>query len=145
MTTFPELPAIDKALSLIEEIGEISRSDLRWEFKRLRSYRDALFEHFAPFKAGDAVVLKRDLDLSRSPGWKGYEKMMSKGATAVVQSVDWYDGSWTIYVIFDHEFRWDYSAKGYREYTENKSLFCFRQADSKWAKVENITGMRLPG
>lgn len=69
MTTFPELPNIDKALSLIEEIGEIGQSD----------------------------------------------------------------------------FRWDSYAKQYRERTESKSLFCYRNADRKWAKVENITGMGLPG
>lgn len=146
MTAFPELPNIDKALALVEEIGKISQTDLSWELKRLRGYRDALFEHYAPFKAGDSVVLTRDIEITkdRSPGWSGCEDMMKKGATAVVHKIDWRKG-WCIEVIFDHEFRWDSYAERYFERTGSKSIFMFGNAERQWAKVENITSMRLPG
>lgn len=114
---FPEVPHVDRALAAINELNKIPRCDLEWQMKKLKGYRDALFLHYAPFRAGDRIVLDKDyyIDPVEQRGWCGYERMMVRGAMATVKSVDWYQnkdgsGGFTIAIVFDNEFH-DFSWK----------------------------------
>lgn len=75
-----------------------------WEIRRLREYRDGLF-NLAPFKAGDRVRLREGWTMpSGSPGWHGCEIDLFPGSTGEVHSVDyWPKKGFVCHVIFDSE------------------------------------------
>jgi hypothetical protein len=140
----PETPRVDRVLALIGELSRVPQQDLQYELRKLRGYRDALFEHFAPFKAGDRVRLCRDyiIDPKTTGGWVGYERMMSKGSTAVVREVDWIEGkdrgAFSIAVRFDREFRDSkLTGKTFEHPDDERRIFNFWDPARWWEVVSD--------
>lgn len=141
------IPHVDKALSLIEDLSKVPSQDLRYQLDKLREYRSALFA-MCPFQVGDRVALRDDyeIDPKTSWGWLGYERMMVKGATAVVQEIDWLRigdmkrGAFTIRVLFDVEFRdhmWDSERKTFTKDPGERGLFSFWHPDRYWVRASD--------
>jgi hypothetical protein len=146
MSVVPEVPKLDAFLSAATDLLHHPTQDVMWELKKLRGYRDALFEHFAPFKVDDRIRLHTDVDISRPSGWAGYEAMMTAGATAKVAKGDWIEhhktgkGGWVIHVVFDEEFRdgvstTTRSVPRYYYNRDEKHTFCFADPERHWTKL----------
>jgi hypothetical protein len=139
----PEAPKVDALLRQMRDLLKAyAPQDIEYEMRKLRGYRDALFEHFAPFKVGDYVRMHRTYEIPSDSGWKGYDETMVVGATAEVRNVDWLvlehlDWSgWTIGVLFDEEIyttKWGSEPKVYRRSSDDeedhRGLFQFRNPD----------------
>lgn len=58
----------------------------------LKVYEWALAQQ--PFRAGDRVKLRHDLDLSSAPGYRPYADLLVEGAPGVVDHID-FNGAWS--------------------------------------------------
>lgn len=104
--------AVEKVMHVaatMDRLDEELRSagDRQWHFKKMAGYTKALFERFAPFKAGDRVHLAKtpDINPETSWGWMGSKHFLVKGAKGKVTSVD-FDADtkkFTALVMFDDE------------------------------------------
>ncbi len=95
---------LEEVAKFFEKMSGSNSQALRWELKRLREYRDGLFEEH-PFKVGDKVKLNHTPDLKPTSGWYGHRHYLTKDAIATVHGLDWsrnkgfladvtFDGEW---------------------------------------------------
>lgn len=81
---------------------KLSKGPSSYYFGKLQDYIDGLFS-LSKFKIGDKVALVDDVDISNAPGWRGSEHFLKKGATAVVEDVDFGKKGFHYCVVFDNE------------------------------------------
>lgn len=91
-------------------------------FERILEYVEVLFTRYAPFRAGDRVVIYTPPNCDN--GWKHHEQDLQKGAKGTVQSADFYKGMWEADVVLDTETWID---KGKRKPTSRKHTFCLNE------------------
>ena len=71
--------------------------------KVLQSYA-SLFNRFCPYKVGDRVQLKEDLDIPQGSGWYGGKHFLVKGASATVKTCgDYRNDLFGFELEFDNE------------------------------------------
>jgi hypothetical protein len=141
---FPELPKLNKVLCALNEINAFNPHDgAGWELRKLRWYRDALFENYAPFKVGDRLVMHTAYPVGNS-GWSGYWEMMQPGARGLVKRLDWTadslhhkdakpgSGCFVAYIQFDKE--WWLSRDGRRYREEDHHTFPFNSPERFWER-----------
>ena len=68
----------------------------------LESYA-SLFNRFCPYKVGDRVQLKEDLDISQDSGWYSSKHFLIKGEIATVKEVGYRDDLFSFGLVFDHD------------------------------------------
>lgn len=136
------IPHVDDALAFVKGLSKLPHQDIKYQLDKLREYRTALFD-MCPFQVGDHVALRDDyeIDPKTSWGWLGYERMMTKGATAVVREIDWLRignmkrGAFVIRVLFDVQFRDSTLGGERRTFTkepDERGLFSFWHPDRYW-------------
>jgi len=90
-----EIEKIEKSLLELNDWAERKPSthEFKWYIERIKEYRDALFM-YAKFKVGNVVCLNKTpiINEKESWGWIGYKDILIKGAVAIVDSVDFYEG-----------------------------------------------------
>src|SRR6266498_2116844 len=74
---------LEEVAKFFEKMSGSNSQALRWELKRLREYRDGLFEEH-PFKVGDKVKLNHTPELYSTSGWYGDRHYLARGGIGVV-------------------------------------------------------------
>lgn len=122
---------LTKGLELIKQgLGILQGGPLNYYLEKAFEYQEALFDRFAPFKAGDRVALVEAFKTDdERHGWYGCQHFLVKGAEAVVESVDYKDGRFIADVVFDNESWID--DKGKVRLVEQKHTFAFGESRLK--------------
>lgn len=101
---------VRKASKLMSEADRLLGNG-PWQYyldQLLKAY-DLLMDKYAPFRVGDKVQLREAplIDDKHAPGWRGYEKLLRKGARGKVVEAECVDGRFRFGIVFDAERRKD--------------------------------------
>lgn len=87
-----------------EAVLALSSGPASFYMEKMRTYADALFGRFAPFKRGDRVRLTRAPNgVHVGSHWWGIRDRLQAGATGTVSDVDYRDGHFVAMVVLDDD------------------------------------------
>ena len=78
--------------------GTMSNGPASFYFERMKDYYKGCMKA-SKYKVGNRVKLKETI----TDGWQGRNHFMTKGAKATIKEVDYRDGSYCYYIMFDKE------------------------------------------
>jgi hypothetical protein len=121
---------VSEAMKLYQEaFGKIqnaqdvlARGPQSYYFERILEYVEVLFNRYAPFKAGDRIVICKAPNCNN--GWKAHEQDLQKGAKGEVEGIDFYKGKWRVDIVLDKETWMD---NGVRRACKTKHTFCLNE------------------
>jgi len=67
------------------ELDNLLNNEFGFKLKEVLQSYASLFNRFCPYKVGDRVQLKEDLDIPQGSGWYGSKHFLVKGAIATVK------------------------------------------------------------
>lgn len=83
--------------------GLLNAEELGFKLNEILESYASLFNRFCPYKVGDRVQLKEDLDIPQDSGWYSSKHFLIKGAIATVREVGYRDDLFSFGLEFDNE------------------------------------------
>ncbi len=92
--------------TLAEWVKTCPKIELPYIIEKLEEYKKALYM-YSKFKVGDRVVLVKEPTINENERWGliAYKHLYKKGATAIIEEVEYHNGS------FRYEFRFELNAQ----------------------------------
>lgn len=69
-------------------LRQLNGGPASYYFDKMQAYASALFDRFAPWRAGDRVRLVRRIDIPEGHGWARARHFLVPGAEGIVRDVD---------------------------------------------------------
>ena len=85
------------------ELNSLLNKEFGFKLNEVVQSYTSLFNRFCPYKVGDRVQLKADIEVPKGHGWKSSQHFLIKGAIATVKACEYRNDLFCFGLEFDNE------------------------------------------
>lgn len=109
----------------ISELDSLLDNEFGYKLNQVLESYASLFNRFCPYKVGDRVQLKADIEVPKGHGWEGSQHFLIKGAIATVKACEYRNDLFCFGIEFNNESWID--MHGEIKLASSKHLFYFSE------------------